>query len=86
MDRNEHIQELETKLAHLREVQYLEERVEQENERGGEAREVVMHIANLVGVDLTRPCPRGYGTWSPENMHRVTERVRQIMEERLIQP
>ncbi|MCG8926616.1 hypothetical protein [Lentzea sp. CC55] len=52
----------------------VEHAVYDENERGGEARGLLMEIGRLVGVDLTRDQPDGQ-TWSPANMRRVVDGV-----------
>ncbi|WNV90277.1 hypothetical protein [Umezawaea sp. Da 62-37] len=44
-----------------------------ENERGGEARGLLLEIGRLVGVDIAKD-PIG-GTWHPENMRRVLTAV-----------
>lgn len=51
-----------------------------ENERGGEARDIVSRTARTLGMDLTEN-RLGVGTWAPENMMRVIFRARAVMKE-----
>lgn len=70
------IEELEAQVATLNaKLVYEQDRVEQQNEEGGEARKVVMDIAHLLDVKLT-DTPRSGQTWSPENMGRATDAVK----------
>lgn len=51
-----------------------------ENERGGEARDIVNRTARTLGMDLAEN-RLGVGTWAPENMMRVIFRARVVMQE-----
>jgi hypothetical protein len=52
-----------------------------ENEKGGEARQVVLTCANVLGIDLARD-PSDGQMWSPKNMQRVQRAVRALVHER----
>lgn len=57
-------------------------RAERENERGGEARDVVLRVARALGVDLAREI-RGGDLWSPENMERAVDAAKRARARRL---
>ncbi|AFO10922.1 hypothetical protein ELB20_56 [Streptomyces phage phiELB20] len=59
--------------------------VYRENDRGGEAREIVGLLAKVVGVNLGAshegPRPLDGNVWSPRNMMRVVQAVQEVLGE-----
>lgn len=63
--------------ALLKALKAVEDAVYHENAVGGEARAVVLKIARDLDVTLHDDVLAG-NIWSPENMHRVVEAVRDV--------
>jgi hypothetical protein len=54
--------------------------VNRENERGGEARQVVLTTARILDIELAEE-PLGGEMWSPKNMQRVQRAARSLVQE-----